>query len=574
MSNGTATSGRLYQNILNDKSWNTLFGSKSMLSAMIREFKQINNVSALDVIPLSDDLLSIQAVGEVEFTSPIVDGTLILTVGSKKYNSYSYSVFAGDSKGVIAAGFRNLINSDVNSPVDAFLSTKISITVFSGTGNNDMTVSGSYNGNVNKSFEVRIDSTGTPDTFEWSSDGGITWVATTVSITGVAQVLSDGISITFAGTTGHVIGDKWTFNATGKTLQLTAVQGGFEGNGISLSYSSTDPSYIANITHMIGGSVNPTLTNIFDVVSKIRYQTIVWPSSYDLSILQTFLDNRWNVNNNVLDGIGVLSKTDSYGNLITLLNSLNDQNIAIHCNKNISAQNLKGSALVELDYVIASEIGAINALRLTQDANISRYVISTRGLLDSIGGAAIASLPFFNTPMYDLPIVDQANEWTEEEVDGLKNAGGFVLGNNPSLSNIIFGEVVTTYKYDAASNLDDSFKYIEYVETASNVREYFYNNVRNRFAQSRLTAGDVIGGRNMANAGVISAYFDEMYSVLSGSNYVLTQAGEEAMSFFKNNKTVSVDISTGKATVTMIVPIVTQLRSIYAEMQITFDFNQ
>jgi phage tail sheath gpL-like len=142
------------------------------------------------------------------------------------------------------------------------------------------------------------------------------------------------------------------------------------------------------------------------------------------------------------------------------------------------------------------------------------------------------------------------------------------------LTNIIFGEVVTTYKYDSASNADISFKYIEYVETASNVREYFFNNVRTRFAQSRLTAGDVVGNRNMANAGVISAYFDELYSTLAGANYVLTQSGENAMAFFKANKTVTVDIATGKATVTMIVPIVTQLREIFAEMQIAFDFNQ
>lgn len=81
--------------------------------------------------------------------------------------------------------------------------------VFNGTGLDDMSTGGAYNeasGGVTV-FTVWIDATGTPDTFKWSKNGGS--YTTTVAITGAAQTLSDGVTITFAATTGHTLADKW-----------------------------------------------------------------------------------------------------------------------------------------------------------------------------------------------------------------------------------------------------------------------------------------------------------------------------------------------------------------------------
>lgn len=85
---------------------------------------------------------------------------------------------------------------------------------FTGAGINDMTMAGYYSGSTDKDFEVEIDGTGTPDTFKWSNDGGSTYEATGVSITGAAQTLEDGITVTFGATTGHTSGNKWTFAST------------------------------------------------------------------------------------------------------------------------------------------------------------------------------------------------------------------------------------------------------------------------------------------------------------------------------------------------------------------------
>jgi len=86
----------------------------------------------------------------------------------------------------------------------------IGTVVFTGTGLNDLTASGNYNGTFDGQFVVKIDSTGTPDTFRWSKDGGTSWEATNVPITGSAQRLSDGVHVTFAATTGHTLNDYWT----------------------------------------------------------------------------------------------------------------------------------------------------------------------------------------------------------------------------------------------------------------------------------------------------------------------------------------------------------------------------
>ncbi len=81
---------------------------------------------------------------------------------------------------------------------------------FNGEGLHDMTTGGTYSGAEGLAYyRVRIDGTGAPDTFQWSNDAGETWEATAVSITGSAQTLESGVTVTFAATTGHTAADRW-----------------------------------------------------------------------------------------------------------------------------------------------------------------------------------------------------------------------------------------------------------------------------------------------------------------------------------------------------------------------------
>ena len=85
-------------------------------------------------------------------------------------------------------------------------------TTFQGSGLDDAFFGGHFQGTSATNFYVKIDATGTPDTFEWGYDSASPQ-ATGISITGSAQSLSDNINIEFAATTGHTVGDKWTGSA-------------------------------------------------------------------------------------------------------------------------------------------------------------------------------------------------------------------------------------------------------------------------------------------------------------------------------------------------------------------------
>lgn len=84
---------------------------------------------------------------------------------------------------------------------------------FVGAGVNNATSGGTFTGLVSRTFKIEIDTIGTPDRFKWSKNGGVSWDATAVSITGSAQTLAEGVTVTFAATTGHTLGDAWYFTA-------------------------------------------------------------------------------------------------------------------------------------------------------------------------------------------------------------------------------------------------------------------------------------------------------------------------------------------------------------------------
>lgn len=87
---------------------------------------------------------------------------------------------------------------------------------FSGAGVDDMVGNlAGLTATTDIGFEIEITATGTPDVFRWRKNGGS--YTTGVNITGSAQTLSDGVTITFDGTvggahdptTGHTLNDKW-----------------------------------------------------------------------------------------------------------------------------------------------------------------------------------------------------------------------------------------------------------------------------------------------------------------------------------------------------------------------------
>jgi len=72
----------------------------------------------------------------------------------------------------------------------------------------DLSVSGTYTGGVARTYSIEIVDTIGTNTFRYKVDDG-SWSAA-ITMTGSAQLLSDGVYITFAATAGHGANDSWT----------------------------------------------------------------------------------------------------------------------------------------------------------------------------------------------------------------------------------------------------------------------------------------------------------------------------------------------------------------------------
>jgi hypothetical protein len=94
--------------------------------------------------------------------------------------------------------------------------TVIGAETFTGSGLDDCTVSTVSGSNVcipaDFTLVVQIDGNGTPDTYKYSIDGGSNWYATGINCaTSTTAVIAYGLSVTFGATTGHTIGDNWSY---------------------------------------------------------------------------------------------------------------------------------------------------------------------------------------------------------------------------------------------------------------------------------------------------------------------------------------------------------------------------
>lgn len=357
---------------------------------------------------------------------------------------------------------------------------------------------------------------------------------------------------------------------TAGSVALTAVNKGLEGNSIGIEVVGSVAGLTVVVTGMTSGATDPDLTAVFDVVQNIRYQTVVMPVDYlSQAVAVSFLNDRFNTSGDkILDGEGIVTKTDTYANLLTSTIALNSQNYTIIPNETTNKTYYKGSALFELNFVVSAQMAAIRALRLTTDAPLSRFITATEGSNDAYGGIHISTLPYHNTFFPDLPLIDKDLMWSDLERDELKDAGFTIIGNNDTNTAVILDSAITRYKTDAAGDPDLSYKYLNYVDQASAVREYFHNNLKADFRNTRLTSGSLVSGYSMANTSSIRGVVMLIYSQLAA--LALVPSGEPARKAFLNKLTIEIDEINGKATIAMLDPVITQLREFEVTMQLDF----
>jgi len=228
-------------------------------------------------------------------------------------------------------------------------------------------------------------------------------------------------------------------------VAITAANAGTYGNSIPLEIRGEIAGISTTVTGMSGGATDPVLTSVFDVIGDRRYQAIVWPYPSDTAQVRALLDPRFNADGKVLDGVAFTAINDTFGNLNTLGGGLNSQSLVVFGGKQETETNYSGGDVVEIPMVKAAVFAGYRGLRLDSDGfSISDLVISANGALDSFGGAALASKPYFNTPFLNFYPVKPARGFDDSEIETLRDSGISVIGNNVAANGIIAGEVMTT----------------------------------------------------------------------------------------------------------------------------------
>lgn len=118
----------------------------------------------------------------------------------------------------------------------------------------NITMQGTYTGLNSADFWIKVDGTGSPNTFSWQKQDGTTgsqpspYANTGVAVTGDWQDLSDGIQIKFAATTGNSLN-------SGAIVTIGAVFHGFRiGDG-------TQEDYIEDVKIFGAGTLNMNQSN-------------------------------------------------------------------------------------------------------------------------------------------------------------------------------------------------------------------------------------------------------------------------------------------------------------------------
>lgn len=310
-----------------------------------------------------------------------------------------------------------------------------------------------------------------------------------------------------------------------------------------------------SVTPFSGGAGAYDVDDIFDGLNK-RYQTVLFDSAMKFDDVEEFLQDRINLSNTVKGGAGITMMNADLSTLKDFANTKNSQTMVIIGN----VDEMKYNALPLL---ATAEFGAKRALRLTDGAVLGDLVVEAQ---EAFGGINKSSLPYHNTPMsYDEPL----SELIIEQVQDLNDAGISLFV--PATIGVVLGTLVTLYKLDGTATEDDTFKYLNAMDTSLAVQEYLFVNSQKEFGQTRATGGDLVAGVAMTNELSVKAYIVGLYRDMV--ELALVQGGSEALKSFKNNMTVTLDSASGIYSVLAPVAIVSQFRGLNGVVAISYDFK-
>lgn len=377
--------------------------------------------------------------------------------------------------------------------------------------------------------------------------------------------LDTSAPFTVAKSTDANTDDTHTFSAAGK---------GTYANGwlIRIRDAYNRPASVAGLTFTLtgwtGGATDPTLTSILDPVENIRYQTVLWPSTWATSVPKSWINARFNKDNAIEDGVVFQWVHDTFSNVKTAAGNMNSPSWVMMTNETMDTAHWKGAHLPEAPDVLAAIMCAIRARRFEEGISISDLVVINEGR-DQFGGRHIAALPYFNTPFVDVEQPYIGSGYTYAEQLELEEAGVSVIGTNVRNNSVIASVMVTTYVNDSASNPDDTWHYLNWRDTHSVIREFFVNNIREDFAQHRLTTGSAVPNMAIADEASIRAALYGYYNILSEDG--ITVYGREQRAYFEDNLTVTLKPSLRRVELYADVPMVSQFGNAIGSIKFHFD---
>lgn len=371
---------------------------------------------------------------------------------------------------------------------------------------------------------------------------------------------------------GNLADPPFTSIVVANVVTLTAKDGGTLGNNYGIRINDGQFGQTVAISGWSGGAVDPVITGTLDAIEGRRYTGAQWPETWVTTSIADEFANRFNTPNDILDGVIFQGANDTFANATALVAPFNNQSLVFMGN-NVVAETLDdGPAILQPADYAASFFMAVRDKRLTTGALIADLITALNAPLDATGGPHTASLPYFNTPMNDVPVTLTQNLFNLTEQISLEDDGFTTYGVNSAGNQMIMGAVVTTRTTDASSNVNDSFRFLNFVDTGSVCREIFFRTLKSVFSQSRLTEGNIVEGLSMTNEQSIKGELLGIYRDLS--NLALTQAGPEAEEFFSDNTIVVVDLANRLATISGPLPIVTQLGTINYNLSLSFTIGQ
>lgn len=240
---------------------------------------EVNKVSKGDFIYAKADTQAL-------LTTPVKTKILELEVQIENFLDNSPATqLAGTYMKIKPSGFRfneddvsfyEFSTFDASGAITTFptLFDTIDAAVFYGVGLDDLTESGTYVGTDDIRYIIDIDATGTPDTFQWSDDNGVSYT-TGVNITGGVQALSNGVQVTFAATTGHTLADQWIVSAKAQNFNNLGT------DNISRAYGFFRADTTDNHNIQAGESLHLTLEEYKSTVIRNENETYYNGTTYE-----------------------------------------------------------------------------------------------------------------------------------------------------------------------------------------------------------------------------------------------------------------------------------------------------